>query len=312
MTNEKGVFPITHDVYLKLWALSKPRLNYDFILCDEFQDTNAVVLGVVTRQKCQQIYVGDKFQQIYAWRGAINALDQIEAKEFYLTKSFRFGQAIADMANSILGSYMPPEKRPPQIIGFERQPSEVVYASPEGKIPDAIICRTNAGVISEVFRYLNGTTKVYVQGGVDQMVGILNGAKDLMNGKRSYNPELALFNNWDEVIEFSETDSGMDLRSLVAMISDYGIEKLLEALRSTVKSSSEADITLTTAHKSKGLEWPHVKLHNDFFSAEEGNRLPQGEINILYVAATRALNLLDVSDCSACHPEVLKFARDSF
>ena len=27
--------PITHDVYLKLWCLDKPHLNYDFILFDE-------------------------------------------------------------------------------------------------------------------------------------------------------------------------------------------------------------------------------------------------------------------------------------
>ena len=36
-----------HDGYLKLWALSKPKLNFDYILLDEAQDTNPAVLGVL-------------------------------------------------------------------------------------------------------------------------------------------------------------------------------------------------------------------------------------------------------------------------
>ena len=50
------------------------------------------------------IYVGDAHQQIYAWRGAVNAMQQMPLPESRLTTSFRFGDAIADVANNLLGA----------------------------------------------------------------------------------------------------------------------------------------------------------------------------------------------------------------
>jgi hypothetical protein len=316
LIDEKGSLPIGHDHYLKAWALKKPQLGVDYVMFDEAQDANAVILDVIQNQDCQKIYVGDKFQQIYAWRGAINAMDTLLTKHTaYITQSFRFGQGVAEMANKILGCYMPPSQAPPAIIGFQEKDSFVSKEAIED--PDVIICRTNSGVISNVFKYLEMGKAVYVQGGVMMMINMLKGAGDLMNGKRTYVPDLALFSTWNEVVECSETESGADLRTTVKMIKDHGIPKLLNALNSTHKSQFGADITITTAHKAKGLEWGKVKLYNDFQCPhidERGNpvRLSQGEINILYVAATRALDVLDISSCAACHDEVLFESRGSF
>ena len=48
------------------------------------------------------IYVGDKYQQIYEWRGAVNAMEQIATNHStYLTTSFRFGQVIATTASTV-------------------------------------------------------------------------------------------------------------------------------------------------------------------------------------------------------------------
>lgn len=65
MCNPQDPMPLGHDGYLKLWALSEPKIAADFILLDEAQDTNPVVLEVLRRQQSQMIYVGDKYQQIY-------------------------------------------------------------------------------------------------------------------------------------------------------------------------------------------------------------------------------------------------------
>jgi L-asparaginase II len=46
------------------------------------------------------IYVGDAHPAIYAWRGAVNAMQQLPLHESRLTTSFRFGDAIADVANA--------------------------------------------------------------------------------------------------------------------------------------------------------------------------------------------------------------------
>lgn len=102
-SSEKSEMPLGHDGYLKLWSLSKPKLAYSFILLDEAQDTNPAVLSVLKAQSTQVIYVGDKHQQIYEWRGAENAMETIDAAEdAFLTTSFRFGPPLAAVATKIL------------------------------------------------------------------------------------------------------------------------------------------------------------------------------------------------------------------
>ncbi|MEZ9922382.1 UvrD-helicase domain-containing protein, partial [Vibrio breoganii] len=94
--------PATHDCYLKLWQLSEPVIKYDYIMFDEAQDANPLLLSVILRQQCQQIFVGDKYQSIYQFRGGINAMDLIPYEGFQLSHSFRFGQKVADLATRVL------------------------------------------------------------------------------------------------------------------------------------------------------------------------------------------------------------------
>ena len=315
MADINNTFPITHDFYLKLWALSNPKLNKDFILFDEAQDANAVILKVITGQKNSQlIFVGDKYQQIYAWRGAINAMDKIKTEHSaFLTQSFRFGPAIAEMANKILQNYMPPDVRPLSIKGLTDKIGEILRGKPkEDFTPDAILCRTNAGVISNVFQQLALKRKVYIQGGVTQTINLLKGASDLKAGRKTWCPELCLFNNWQEVMEYSNSGIGQDMKAFVSMIETHGIQNLINTLQDTCTTPEESEVILTTAHRAKGLEWETVKLHSDFYAPAPGKRLPQGEINLLYVAATRALSNLDISDCPPCHDDSLYNANASF
>ncbi|WP_261927117.1 UvrD-helicase domain-containing protein, partial [Vibrio aestuarianus] len=78
LVNPQSDIPITPDVYLKLWALTDPQLQYDFILIDEAQDQTPVVINLLSKQNTQQVWVGDKYQQIYGFRGAENALDLVD------------------------------------------------------------------------------------------------------------------------------------------------------------------------------------------------------------------------------------------
>jgi len=83
---------------------------------------------------------------------------------------------------------------------------------------------------------------------------------------------------------------------------------LLNILESTTESADDASVTITTAHKSKGLEWSVVKLANDFKIPGDGNVPTQEETNILYVAASRALHKLDLSECQATFPQTFQAA----
>lgn len=305
--------PITHDFYLKLWALNKPQLTHDFLLLDEAQDLNPVILGAIQRQKeAQKIFVGDQFQQIYSWRGSINALQRTETTHTaYLTQSFRFGNAVADMASDILQNYMEPSEAPPRIKGFKERNSKISYTRLQN--PDCVICRTNNGVISNIFECLEKGKSVYVQGGTKQTENLLKGAQDLMRGKTTWVPDLCLFKDWKEVLDYASSDSGSDLRGLVNLVNKYPIAELMEKLQATQQTNKGADITLTTGHKVKGLEFPTVSIYSDYPTlTEEKEKLTQEEINLLYVSATRALDDLDVSQCNACMPETMEKAKRFF
>jgi len=64
------------DAYLKTWALSDPRLPFDYILFDEAQDSDSIISAVLSNQDSQIVAVGDRNQQIYEWRGAHSAMDR--------------------------------------------------------------------------------------------------------------------------------------------------------------------------------------------------------------------------------------------
>src|SRR5690606_15921675 len=96
MCDESNPFPMPHDGYLKLYQLSRPDLSkhYDMILVDEAQDTVPVVAEIVLQSGLSVILVGDEAQAIYAWRGAVDFLQNPafdRADRMYLTQSFRFG-----------------------------------------------------------------------------------------------------------------------------------------------------------------------------------------------------------------------------
>lgn len=292
MCDKRSSLPLGHDGYLKYWALEEPRLGVDFILLDEAQDTNDVVLGLLEKQACQIVYVGDRHQQIYEWRGAVNALDKVQAtSECQLSKSFRFGQEIAEVANSalrLLGERT-------RITGNEKVLSSV------GTVvqPETIIARSNATVLSAVIACLEKGDIPYVEGGTDELKKLIRGVYDLKDEGFSSVPEFFGFSSWEEVVEYSETEYGQELATFVQLVQSFGLGRLWHVLKNVADDPERASVTISTTHKAKGREWGRVRLEDDFVLSqedEEGNQKPiaREEIRILYVAATRAKNQLQL------------------
>ena len=76
----RGRSAIIPDVYLKVWAQTSPRIDSDFVLFDEAQHSDGVMLWLLNQQThAQTIFVGDPYEQIFEWRGAVNAMAQISA-----------------------------------------------------------------------------------------------------------------------------------------------------------------------------------------------------------------------------------------
>jgi superfamily I DNA/RNA helicase len=290
MSNSNDALPLGHDGYLKLWALGTPRLSAEFVMLDEAQDSNPLVLSVLSKQSAQVVYVGDRYQQIYDWRGAINAMEKVSVDhQTNLTLSFRFGEKIADAASAVLATLG--EKT--RIRG---NPLVTSYLSSDQA--DCVLARTNASVISSVIEHLGRGSRPLIVGGTAEILGLLRGVEELKSGRASIVAEFFGFLNWHEVVEFSQNPEGEHLRTFVKVVAEHGEQKLIGALEKTADTEDQADVVISTAHKAKGREWPRVRLIDDFLkskSDDEIDRADPAEVRLFYVALTRAQKAIDVA-----------------
>ena len=284
--------PLGHDGYLKLWSLSKPQLNYDFLLLDEAQDTNEAVLSVLRDQDSRLTLVGDRHQQIYEWRGAINAMASVDTDaEAALTRSFRFGDSVAAAATSIL-----------RVLGEKRtvlgDPSRNTRIASSGRT-GTILCRTNAGVVTVVVEALTEGRRPHVVGGVAELIRMLEDVSKLKRSIPGECPDFFGFGDWAEVVDFAQSDEGESLRSFVKIVTSHGEDSLIRNLRSVSRDEPSADLIVSTGHKAKGREWDSVTLYSDFEPRLNNANPPKPVMNeeearLLYVATTRAKELLVV------------------
>jgi superfamily I DNA/RNA helicase len=285
--------PIDHDTYLKLWALEKPTVDYDYILLDEGQDTNDVVLDLFLRQPAQRVIVGDEYQAIYGWRGATNALAQCRDQAdgvLTLTQSFRYGEAIAEVANEILS--INPECDF-ELRGWPERNSTL--GDVNGR--HTVIARSNAVLVEKALRCIREGKTISVVGGIRDACDQIESIYWLREGEleRVNHPDIKPFRDFEECL--FEAGRDQNLKRYIKFIDEEGdLLATLELLRRADNARQEsAEIILTTAHKSKGLEFGQVALCDDFREPQEedGQRyLAQEEVNVLYVAATRTLNRL--------------------
>lgn len=285
-----GALRFGHAHYLKIWALSNPTIDADVILFDEAQDASGVMAGVVFAQETAQVVaVGDPQQEIYGWAGAENSIAKmidLGHPVRRLSQSFRFGPAVADAANEMLAN-LPTDMR---ISGLDSINSTV--GPFEDRTPSVVLCRTNAGAMNELLVRLEQGLRPALVGGGGEIASFARGAADLMAGRSTSHPELSCFDTWGSVVAFVEQDAeGAELRLMVNLIDRYGVDTLLRAL-DRMPREIDADIVISTAHKSKGREWATVLIGSDFGGMD---RSDPAEWRLKYVAVTRAKLHLDYS-----------------
>ena len=292
-----GALPFKHEHYLKMWQLSRPTLGCDFVLFDEAQDASPVMLAVINAQEhAQRVFVGDSNQAIYGFTGAVDAIAQIKATGAAvatLTQSFRFGPAVADVANRILVRLASDLR----LRGLESIPSTVSRCDQ----PDAILTRTNAVAVEEVLSRQAAGEKPHLVGGGSEVATFAKGAQELQEGGKTWLPDLACFDSWSEVQAYVEHDAqGGELKLLVKLVDNYGAANIREALE-RMPTERAASTIVSTSHKAKGREWERVQLAGDY--PEPGEDPPSDEeLRLLYVAATRARVHLDITAVALLNP----------
>jgi len=286
-----GSLPFKHEFYLKMWQLSNPVIPAPVILFDEAQDANPVMAAVVAAQtEAQVVYVGDSCQAIYEFTGAVNTLAKLDTDHrVFLSQSFRFGPAIAEMANTVLAK-LAAELR---LVGFDKITSTLGMTDAE----DAILTRTNAKAVQTVMDLISQGRRPHLVGGGTEVVNFAKAARDLQQAGHTSHPDLACFGSWGEVQDYVDNDAqGDDLRLMVNLVDSVGIEPILAALDNMAPEAT-ADVIVSTAHKAKGREWDTVRIADDF--PTEPDKIGPAEQRLMYVAVTRAKLHLDATALSA-------------
>lgn len=295
--NPTGKLRWEHDFYVKEAQRRRIRFGADFMFLDEAQDSNGVTIEIARTQAAagtQLIVVGDRNQQLYAWRGATSAMDAFrgDADLFFLSKSFRFGPALAAEANKWLAA-LDAELR---ITGHDPVPTTI--GPVEHGTEDAILCRTNAEALRQVMALQERNVPVALVDGKNPGKAMLELAKacDEFRAKgASWHPDLQAFRTWGEVQDYAENE-GSEFATAVKLIDQYGTDAIIEAVEQLVPEDRAA-VTVSTAHRSKGREWDTVRIADDFRAPtpDDNGRLTvnTGEAMLAYVAVTRARLRLD-------------------
>ncbi|MCD4683416.1 MAG: AAA family ATPase [Bacteroidales bacterium] len=311
---DKGETEVTHDFYLKKFQLSNPKLPYEYILFDEGQDASPAMLDVFLKQKATKVIVGDVHQQIYAWRYAINSLEKVDFKDFYLTTSFRFSQDIGNLANQIL-------ERKKHLNNHED-----VKISGKGTCKSyktkAVLARTNLGLLMKAIEYVTEKKKIkriYFEGNISSYTYADDGASlydvlNLYNGKHRYIKDKLIrsMQNMDDLKEYIEKTEDVQLAMMVEIVNEYGndipdIIKKIKAKHIENDQKENAQMIFSTVHRSKGMEYEAIQLVNDFMTEEKLKKQCNGErnndllktklneeVNLLYVAVTRTKNSIHI------------------
>lgn len=306
---ETKTIPVTHDAYLKAYQRMCPVLSeYDIIMLDEVQDCTDCVLDIVLRQShATRIMVGDAYQKIYGFRYVNEAFRYIRdlhpnALLFQLSVSFRMGFTWMSYVNLYLQrmynatGFSDSKRVEDTEIRFFRKHQfndpEAVAALPHGTV---ILCRYNVNLIKLMF-LLTPYKRFRVYGKsfkFDKEIRIISDLGHLLDNQPElvHHEKLRRFNTIEEVTEHYQRQNSHTWRTRLRLFHHYGGDALCHLWRSVQQQEpSEGELILTTAHQSKGCEFDHVVLYDDFpMNGSDAH-------NILYVAMTRAKKRIYLND----------------
>ena len=292
--------------------------QYDWVIIDEAQDTNIcrkLLLKVLLKPNGRLIAIGDEGQAIFGFTGAENdsmnlIKDMFNCIELPLNTCYRCAKSIITEAKKYFSDIEAWDESPEgsiTSITYQKFLDGVTDMNFSGK--DGIVCRNNAPNVALAFALIRQGIGCRIEG---RDIG--NDLKKLVRKwKRVTNLDeftvklSEFFNREFEKAKYAKLQLLEDkMDTMIILIercqslgqNDLGsLEKLITDMFSDSVEGKNPDIvTLSSIHKSKGLEWERVFWVGDAqFSpskyAIQEWQLEQ-EVHLQYVATTRAMKEL--------------------
>lgn len=291
-----------------LFGGSFPR--FPLVLVDEAQDLSPINHAMLRKLVTGRIIaVGDPWQSIYGFRGAVQEgmaglRKAFSCQEFTLSTSFRCPQVIVHAARF----------RVPH-MNWHRKGGhvEVLRTLSIEEIPEGatFLCRNNAPLFSLALRLLTAGRGCNLVGS-DLGPGLVKTLKKLGPPELTQKEAFHAIEQWkaERLVRAKDKHAVEDKAECLRVFVDFGSTLGVATAYCEGIFKSKGNIQLLSIHKAKGLEWNTV-YHLDPWRipsayAETKEALAQ-EWNLKYVAITRAkeayfeIDSGDVKDASVSH-----------
>jgi len=306
---ENELFDVIHSDLTWEQAKISKRLYYGTVYSLEVENNRSTnYMGLYL---ANNIVTGNS---VYGFTGADNdALDILKAQhkmsELKLSVCFRCSTSVISHARKLVSHIHAKDNA---LTGSVRSQTEAMFESslfandPENQL-NAILCRKNAPLTSLAFRLLRANIPCRIEGHDigQQLTHLCKKFKptDKTNLTQSLRKHLTEQSCKLSPYKFSILEDKIScITSVLAMPEILSVEdfyKKIELLFSDYDPNLPPRLTLSSIHKSKGLEWPTVyllgrNLWQPSPFASQPWMLDQ-ETNLTYVAITRAkVNLIEV------------------
>jgi hypothetical protein len=257
--------------------------GYPIVLVDEDQDLSPVNFEMLRKLVQDRLVgVGDRWQSIYAFRGAeTHGVDKLKSmfnmKEMPLSISFRCPENVVKAVH-----WHVPHMKWFKGGGYYKVLTELDASKiAEGA---AIICRNNAPLFAAAFHLLSAKRSVSVVGS-DVGPKIIKLLKKIGKDDDKSDALIEKIEEWRlEKLRFANNVATInDTAECMKIFATWG-KTLWHAIKyADYILHQQGSITLTTGHKSKGREWDTV-YHLDPFLCREDDQ----DRNLKYVITTRA------------------------
>lgn len=325
----------TDMIWLPNVLFCKPiGMQYDWIFVDEAQDLSVCQREIIL--KCRKIntrmcLVGDSEQSLYAFSSAdpesFKMLKELpNTTSLPLSISYRCANKIVDFASKIVPTIEPNNDGREGEVKYNVQLDEI-------KDGDMVLCRNNAPLMQVYVDFIKQGKKCFIRG-KDIGLNLKNMVKrtgiDVLNKNlqedgvfiRLYDALFDIINDiigkynvtYHDAVESAIVSNRLDMIKALEILSDdiNTADELIEKINNIFSDRKKGGISLSTIHKAKGLEAENVYIacrHLMPSNRAKKDWEIRQEYNLMYVAYTRAKNILGFIDDTAFSDLIKKTAE---